>query len=446
MDDVGRYFWSSSAILLFTLTAMFFSASEAALLFFSESKLKRLSEEGNSKAATLYHWKELQFSFSIWSNVSAAICVSLSCTVSVVTFLPLLSRYLQTFWGKGAWISVLAGVVLFLITAFLVTMLSIALPKKLVSYRPEEFAFFAVTPLKIINGIFRPITFVMLKLVRLIVRICGYNPNDQNENITEEEIRMLVDAGNEKGTIEYSEREMIKNVFEFDDRTVGEIMTHRTGISAAAKSDSILDVLQIATREGFSRIPVYEEDIDNIVGIIYAKDLLELVGKDNELLNKSIKDYMRPVIYVPESTRCTMLFKKFKETKVHMAVIVDEYGGTAGVATMEDLLESIVGNIQDEYDEETDEVERLDENTYSLDGGILLEKIEELFDVKLSIEENTDTLGGMIANTLGRIPENGEKPSITVSNIIFTVLLVEDRRIVRVKARKLPETEVVEEK
>ena len=317
-------------------------------------------------------------------------------------------------------------------------------PKKLAAYNAEDFAFFAVGPIRVLGVVFRPLTFLILKTARLFVRLFGFDPNKGNADITEEEIRMLVDAGNENGTIEYSEREMINNIFEFDDRTVGEVMTHRTDIAAVEKNSPLQDVLDLSMEEGFSRIPVYEEDIDDIIGVIYVKDLLCLIGMD-DYASKSIADYMRPVIYAPESTRCRMLFKKFKESKVHMAIIVDEYGGTAGIATMEDLLESIVGNIQDEYDQETDDIEKIADGSYSLDGGLLIDKVESLFGVDLDADEDTDTIGGLIVNTLGRIPENGEKPSVVIKNIEFTVTLVEERRIVRVMARKLTERPAAEE-
>lgn len=192
---------------------------------------------------------------------------------------------------------------------------------------------------------------------------------------------------------------MINNVFEFDDRTVDEVMTHRTEICAVSKDDTVAEVLRAAIDEGFSRIPVYDDGIDDIVGVIYAKDLLVLAGC-TDLEAHPLTSYIHEVIYVPESTRCRMLFRQFKATKRHMAVIVDEYGGTAGIATMEDLLESIVGEIQDEYDSEEEEVCRLENGNYSFDGGIPIEKVEELLDADLGADEDTDTLGGLVINLL----------------------------------------------
>lgn len=441
-DGIGRYLGWAFVILALVLIAMFFSASEVAVVSLSESRLKRLSDEENTKAKALYKLKERQFDFTMWSGTSAILCMIgasfLGTYVYSVPIATLLGNYLES----TRLAAILSTLVTFFLITFLVMVFGQTLPKKLVSYNPESFAFFAVGPIRAIGWIFRPLTFLMLKTARVIVRMLGLDPNKANADITEEEIRMLVEAGNDNGTIEFSEREMINNIFDFDDRTVGEVMTHRTDISAVSRSDGLEDVLKIAMEEGFSRIPVYGDDIDDIIGIVYAKDLLELIGKN--AMEKEIADYMRPVIYVPESTRCRMLFRQFKERKVHMAVIVDEYGGTAGIATMEDLLESIVGNIQDEYDQETDEIERLSENSWSFDGGIPVEKAEDLLEVDLDADEDTDTLGGLITNTLGRIPSDGERPKLTLKNIEFTVLLVEERRIVRVVARKLPDVTIEE--
>lgn len=444
MDDVGRYMWSTIICILLILIAMFFSASEVAVVSLSESKLKKLSDEENRKASELYRLKEHQFNFTLWSGTSALLCMLAACCLGVYTYAPLLEDAFAGWFDGAGWAMPAGLIVMFFLVSFLVLVFGQALPKKLVSYHPEDFAFFAVTPLRALRFLFKPLTWLILKTARLIVRILGYDPNRENADITEEEIRMLVDAGNENGTIEYSEREMINNIFEFDDRTAGEVMTHRTDIAAVEKTEPLSEVLRLAIDKGFSRIPIYEDDIDNIIGVIYAKDLLSLVGK-TDVSSRNLADYMRPVIFAPESTRCRMLFKRFKETKVHMSIIVDEYGGTAGIVTMEDLLESIVGNIQDEYDQETDEIERMEDGSYSLDGGMLIDKVEELFNVDLDADEDTDTIGGLVVNTLGRIPGDGEEPSVIIKNIEFTVLLVSERRIVRIKARPLPEISLTEE-
>lgn len=356
MDDVGRYLWYALILILLILIAMLFSASEVAVLSCGESRVRKLAEEGNKQAKALSRLREHPNRFSVYASTSAMLCISCACCLSLYWYAPLTMQLLLAWFGPGSWISPVALLVTFLIGAFIYLTLGHALPKRIAKYHAGRMALFLITPLRLFSFFFRPLTWLPMQTARLIVCLFGHDPAQETGDVTEEEIRLMVDAGNEHGSIERSEREMINNVFEFDDRSVEEIMTHRTDISAVEKSGTVADAVKIAVEDGFSRIPVYEEDLDNIAGVLYAKDMLELIGKP-DAMDMPLAPYMRKVLFVPESTRCPMLFRQFKESKVHMAVIVDEYGGTAGIATMEDLLESIVGNIQDEYDQEIEEVQ-----------------------------------------------------------------------------------------
>lgn len=260
--------------------------------------------------------------------------------------------------------------------------------------------------------------------------------NDRPDEVLEEEIRSLVDEGEEQGYIEQQEREMIHNIFDFDGRTASDLMTHRTEVTAVELNDKISDVVYYAINEGFSRIPVYEGDIDNIKGVIYVKDLLCLVGcKASD--DFKISDFIRNTIYVPEAVKCVDLFRTFKKEKIHLAVVVDDWGGTAGIITMEDIIESIVGNIQDEYDDEQEEIVCVDENTFLLDGGADLEEVEDALGIAFDADEYNDTIGGFVIETLGRIPDDGETPEVEAFGFRFTVLLVEERRVAKVKAERL---------
>lgn len=257
---------------------------------------------------------------------------------------------------------------------------------------------------------------------------------NKRKNVTEEDILNLVDDSAQRGLLEESEREMINNVFEFGDKDAGDIMTHRTEIAAVEKNDKIQNVIDVAISEGFSRIPVYEDDIDNIIGIIYVKDLLVLIG-NNDPYNIGLSNFIRDTIYIPESTKCNELFRIFTEQKLHMAVVVDEYGGTSGLVTMEDIIESVFGNIQDEYDDEAEEFSYIDENTMTIDGSADLDDVSKQLGYEFQKGEEYDTLGGLITDRLGRIPEPDEHPEVTVGNYKFTVLLTEDRRIVKVRSQ-----------
>lgn len=254
------------------------------------------------------------------------------------------------------------------------------------------------------------------------------------KNSTVEEIKQLVDEDEQVGELEVSQREMINNIFLFDDITAGDIMTHRTDIEAVDEAASLADVAALAIKEGFSRIPVYREDLDNITGIIYVKDLLKFIGTKISA-DENLKDYIRSPLFVPETIAGGKLFKKMTETRIQLAIVVDEYGGTAGLVTMEDILESIVGNIQDEYDDEEKEFEKIDDKTYTIDGSADIEKTEKLLNIEVP-DGDYDTIAGFVINLLGFLPEGIEEEPVQVKfeNITFTVLKVEDRRIEEIRA------------
>ncbi len=288
---------------------------------------------------------------------------------------------------------------------------------------------------KLIYKIEKPLVALLSASTNGILRLLGIDPNQRQEEVTEEEIRMMIDVGNESGTIEQSEKDMIHNIFDFDDRIVDEIMTHRTEITAIDIDTTLNEIIDIALEEGYSRIPVYDDDLDNIVGILYIKDLLKLV-LEQSTENFRVTDYMRSALYIPETNRCKDLFHEFQKSKIQMAVIVDEYGGTSGIVTMEDLIESIVGNIQDEYDDEEEEITLISDNLYKIDGMFALDKIERIFNIRFSEDEDYDydTISGYITGYLGRIPSKDEHPVVTVDNVDFTVLNVEEHRITAVQA------------
>jgi putative hemolysin len=251
---------------------------------------------------------------------------------------------------------------------------------------------------------------------------------------------MRLDAGNENGTIQESERDMINNIFEFDDRTVGEVMTHRIDMTAVEQSDGIGEVVETAIADGYSRLPVYEETIDNIRGVIYVKDLLSLIG-DPDFRSRKVEDFIRPVNFVPESNSCREVFAEFQQKKIQLAIVVDEYRGTAGIISMEDLYEAIVGNIQDEYDDdEEEEISQIDEENFDLDGTVFLKDIDDLIGIEVPMDAEYDTLGGLLTDLLGRIPRR-RTPLIVYGGVEFTVLKTEEHHIARVHAHILSEEE-----
>ncbi len=323
----------------------------------------------------------------------------------------------------------------FILPALLATLLALPfsrlLPRRLAVQYSQPLAKLLYPYVTVCLWLVWPITILSGLLAAGLLRLFGLKPGHSPEQVTEEEIRMLVDAGEETGIIEQSEKQMINNIFEFDERTAGEVMTHRMDLVGVELGAGLPEILAAAA-QGYSRLPVYRETIDSIVGVLYVKDLLPLIGSGTQQF--STAGHMRQPLFVPESTRCKELFGIFGARKLQFAVVVDEYGGTSGIVTMEDLLESIVGNMQDEYDTEEATSSRLSERMFTLDGALSLDEVEQLLDIDLPEDAEYDTIGGLVVGALDRIPQTGEHPSVEISGVHFTVLESDERRIIKVAA------------
>lgn len=424
-------------VLLIACNA-FFAMSEIAIITFNDNKLKKLAEGGDKRAKMLVRLVNEPSKFLSSIQIGVTLSGFLASASAADQFSQALSTALSRILPVPE--ATLRGAALLIITlvlAYVTLVLGELVPKRVAMHNPEKISL-AVAP--VISFLFRagrPFVAVLSVSTNLILRMIGIDPNDKPDQVTEEEIRMLVDVGNEEGAIEQSEKDMIDNIFEFDDTTAEDVMTHRTEIAAVEKTSNVADVVKIALEEGYSRIPVYKEDIDDIIGIVYAKDMLRFTGV-HDTAGRSIDPFVREVIFVPESNRCTDLFKTFKEKKIQMAVVVDEYGGTSGIVTMEDLLEAIVGNMQDEYDNEEEDFCQISDTVYTFDGSVSIEDVEKVLGLEIGNEEDYDTLSGLITDILDRIPGEDEHPTVRVNRVEFTVLKVEDRRLAKIKAEILP--------
>lgn len=263
---------------------------------------------------------------------------------------------------------------------------------------------------------------------------------------TEEGIRMMVDAGGDNGSIDKTEKEMINNIFELGHTSVGEIATHRTDIVAIALEADLSEIAEVISEEKYSRIVVYDENIDNVVGLFHVKDLVKYFITDGGSKEAfSLRDILKAPYFVPFSKKTDELFREMQRDKVHMAIVIDEYGGTEGLVTMEDLIEEIVGNIFDEYDlEEEDDICVVDEECYRINGTTDLTDVAEQLEITFEDEEDYDTLGGYLIGRLGRIPEEQEKPEIEIGGWLFRIESIEEKRIDKVFVMRL-QPEVAEE-
>ena len=270
---------------------------------------------------------------------------------------------------------------------------------------------------------------------------------EQENNITEEGIRQMVDAGGDMGSID--ETEKINNIFDLSNISVGEIATHRTDIVAIPLDATLEDITNVITEEKYSRIVVYDESIDNIVGVFHVKDMVKYILGDAKRMEEDyfhIEDILMTPYFVPFSKKTDELFQEMQKEKVHMAIVIDEYGGTAGIVTMEDVIEEIVGNIFDEYDvEEEEDICPIGEDDYRINGTTDLGDVEELLGIAFEDDEDYDTLGGYLIGRLGRIPDEEEKPEISVSGWLFQVESIEEKRIEKVRTIRAPEEQAEEE-
>lgn len=253
------------------------------------------------------------------------------------------------------------------------------------------------------------------------------------EQVTEEDIMQLVNVGNETGAIEEQQREMICNIFEFDDKTIAEVMTHRKDIVAIDVDAAIQDVVEIARSENYSRMPVYQDSIDNVIGMLMAKDLLGLIGCQN-IQGFHVRLFLREVLFVPETAKCDDVLSEMIRKKMQFAIVVDEYGGTAGAVSMEDILEEIVGNIQDEYDDEEQQLRRVTDTIFLIDGDADPEEVLPELGLKLPKESEISTMSSFVVDQLGYVPESGAKPVVQWENVRFTVMQMEDNWISKIKA------------
>ena len=434
-------------LLVLILVNAFFAMSEIAIISLNDTKVKRMAEDGDKRAKKILKLTDNPSNFLSTIQLGVTLAGFLTSASAAESFADPLAGKIAT------WLSVTSESMLGIISGLSMVLITIAIsyfslvlgelaPKRIAMQKCEAISFKVVGVLLFVRAITRPFIKVLSVSTNLVVRMLGFDPNANEEVVTEEEIRMLVDAGEEKGVIEESQKEMINNIFDFDDVPVSDVMTHRTEIEAVEITDKIEDVVKLSCENGYSRIPVYEDELDNIRGIIYVKDLLPYVGKTIPS-GKKLSKLMREAEFVPESKRCGDLFTEMTEKRVQMMFVSDEYGAVSGLVTIEDLLESIVGNIQDEYDDEEEDIVQLDEKTFNFDGTTDIEEVEETLDIEIPDGE-FDTLGGLIMSELGRMPE--EKDEIVCYGYKFIVEEMDERRIDRVRIEKLPDEDEASEK
>ena len=412
----------------------------------SQSELEKRNQEGDKKARWLLQVMDEPMGIINTTLIVGTLFSILTGYVGIHRIVPVLYNGLK----EHAFFSYIPDAVTAFISIFLVLFVTVIIlvavgmisSKKLSAQNPTGWALRSAGFVKRIVTLFSPVTFLVVKLSNGFVRLFGVDPHKTGEDVTEEEIISMVDDAHEQGVIEESEAEMIQNIMEFSDKEAQDIMTHRKNIHAVSEKTSLKEALEYMLNGSNSRYPVYREDIDDIIGVIHLKDAMKEITfhHNGDVPVNKIHNLIREASYIPETRSINDLFKRMQAKKIHMAIVVDEYGQTSGIVTMEDILEEIVGNILDEYDEDDHFiVEQLD-HTYLMKGLTPLEEVEDTLSIDLK-EEEFDTLNGYLTSLLGHIPNMEEDKEIRTNGYLYTILGVENNTIQRVRVEKLPTEE-----
>ena len=401
-------------LVVLLLGSGFFSASETSLMSLSKIRIRYMEDEGVEGAklvgSLIEKSSDLLSSILVGNNI-----VNIAAT-SVST-----SLFINIFGDGGVAIATAVMTVLVLVFGEIT-------PKTIAANSPEKVAVVVSKPISIIMKITKPIVWVFNLLTGIIFKIMGIDNDGVKPFITEEELKAMVNVSHEEGVLEMEEREIINNVFQFGDMQAKEAMIQRLDMVAIDIEDSYDEIIELFKSEKLSRLPVYQESIDDIVGILNIKDIIFL--SDEEIENFDIKDYVREAFFTYEFKKITQLLEEMKKEKTQMAIVVDEYGGTAGLLTIEDLVEVIVGDIDDEYDEEEEEIVKINDNEYLVEGSTKISDVNEQLGINLESEE-FDSIGGFIIGYLKRIPEENE--IIEVEDVKFKVESIDKNRINKIR-------------
>ena len=419
----------------------FFAAAEIAVVSLSESKLRHKAEEGDKKSEVLL--KMLLEPSGFLSTIQIAITLAgfLGSAFAADNFAAPLVSLIREKWGftliSQGTLNTLCVVLITLVLSYFTLVFGELVPKRVAMKEPEKVARAVAGVIAALAKAARPVVWLLTKSVNGVLRLFGIDPTDTEEEVTEDEIRMMVDMGEEKGAIEGNERDMIENIFEFNNMTAADCMTHRTDVTALQVDAGNKEIMKTILESGLSRFPVYGEDLDDVLGTFTTRDYLLALSTGGK---KTLREILRPAYFVPESVRTDVLFRDMQKNKTHIAIVVDEYGGTSGLITMEDLLEEIVGNIYDEYDKPLpQEIQKIGENQYRIAGGALIEVINDALDLHLPTGQGFESLGGLIFSRMMTIPKDGSHPVVECFGLRIRAEEIVDRRVEWATVTVLPQ-------
>lgn len=441
MED-GSPLCCSILVIVFILITGIVYGFYTALQSLNELTIDKLSQDNKKKGDKL---TKLVKRSSVYVDVELVVAMFLINIIAGIVVYPVLQNGVHQLLTvkpftlqAGVFTEIVAGVVVVVLYTIVMISVGVLVPKQYASCYPEKWACKLLAPASLIGVILIPFVFVIKGIAKLVILLLGLDLDKEYDNVTEEEIVSIVNEGHEQGVFEANEAEMINNIIEFGDKKANDIMTHRKSIIAVDSKWTLAETLDFIVKESYSRFPVYREDIDNIIGILHLKDALRF-SKRKENQTKQLEDItelFREPVFIPETRNLNALFKDMQSEKIHMVVVVDEYGQTAGLVAMEDILEEIVGNILDEYDEEDIMILKQDDGTFIMNGMAELDEVFEVLEIAIE-EEEYDTLNGLLVSKLDRIPNEDENPSVEFAGYRFDVIDVRKKIIQFVKVTKL---------
>lgn len=432
------------ALLIIVAVNAYFSAARKAISEVNKAAVREMADEGNTRAKAATAIFDMMPEYKLAIRSLNIIMYMLFCVVALLTYIMPLSCVFGEFFNSFTVVYGISFIIAFFIPAVFLMALGEMLPRRIALQHAEGIVISTAGAVRALRVIMKPvtvctsaITFVFLKLFR--------QRTDVNDNeYSEEDIVEMLEAGQESGELKEEGKKMITGVFAFDDILAYEIMTPRTDVFAIDINDPAEEYLDELMELRYSRIPVYEDDSDNIIGILYIKDYL-IKARNDGFDNVDIRSILRTPYFIPETKNIDSLFIELQKTKQHIAILIDEYGGFCGIVTMEDIIEEVMGDIDDEYDEEEEEVKKIGKDLYIIDGGMDLDDLDEELGINLQ-SEDSETLGGFIIDMFGEIPDEDDiGKEIFYENYVFTIKSVKDRRIEKVSL-KINEERVPDDK
>jgi putative hemolysin len=421
-------------LALLILTSGLFSAAEFALVRVRRSRIEQLIDEGNRGAVRVHRVTSQPGRFLAVIQIGVTFLSVLAGSFAGANLIDPLTEALAGIESLKPYAGTIALIVITILVSFATIVLGELVPKSIALAYSERLALFFAGPIEFLASVLRPLVWLLTGLTRAVTIVLRV-PEAETDKLTAEELMILVERGGEQGAIEAEEQQMIGAVLELGEQRVHEVMVPRIDIQALPVTASLDEIVALIVNEGHSRIPMYDETIDNVVGILYAKDLIPHYARGKM---PAIRSILRTPLFVPESISVDDLLHNFQRRRVHIAIVLDEYGGTAGLVTIEDLIEEIVGEIQDEYDIEEPMIESLSDNEARVDGRMSVDDLAEHFGVELdgADREQYDTVGGLVYHEIGGVPIPGDK--VEVNDLTLTVESTEGRRVGKVMVVRKP--------